>query len=94
MGSNPISSAGEPLPEGRGSLLHLIQLASLRRPPEAPSLTRYFVKVEVEVEADDRRLVPVELEGRLLDGATRPPGLRVENATVVAVYEEAEGEED
>jgi len=71
-------------------LLHLIQLASLRRPPEALSLTRYFVKVEVEVEADDRRLVPVELEGRLLDGTTRPPGVRVENATVVAIHEEPE----
>ena len=55
-----------------------------------PSVTRYFVRVEVEVEADDRRLVTVELEGRLLDGTSRPPGVRVDNATVVAIHEEPE----
>lgn len=50
-------------------------------------MPRYFVKVELQVETDDRQLVDVELTGRLLDGARRPPGLRVENAAVVAVHE-------
>ena len=56
-------------------------------------MTRYFVRVEVEVETEDRRLVSVELEGRLLDGTTRPPGVRVANASVVAVHELPEAEE-
>jgi hypothetical protein len=55
-------------------------------------VARYFVKVEVEVQTDDRRLVEVELVGRLLDGTTRPPGVRVENAIVVAVHEVPERE--
>jgi hypothetical protein len=57
-------------------------------------MARYYVRIEAEVETEDQRLIAVELPGRLLDGTTRPPGLRVENATVVAVYEEAEAEED
>lgn len=48
-------------------------------------MARYYVRVDIEVEADDPRLVTVEIEGRLLDGTTRPPGVRVERATVVAV---------
>jgi hypothetical protein len=47
---------------------------------------RYFVKVELEVEADDPRLVTVELEGRLLDNTSRPPGVRVDRAHVVAIH--------
>ena len=55
-------------------------------------MPRYFVKIDVEVEAEDQRLITVELEGRLLDGTTRPPGVRVANATVVAVHEQPERE--
>jgi hypothetical protein len=51
------------------------------------------VRVEVQVETDDERLIPVELEGRLLDGTSRPPGLRVDNAIVVSVHEQPLGEE-
>jgi hypothetical protein len=53
---------------------------------------RYFVRLDVEVETDDQRLIPVELEGRLLDGATRPPGVRVANATVITIHEQLEDE--
>lgn len=53
-------------------------------------MARYFVKVDVEVEADDQRLIVVEIQGRLLDGTTRPPGVRVENAVVVTVQEQSE----
>jgi hypothetical protein len=74
-------------------LFDLLQLASAGSRAGVRSVTRYFVKVEVQVESDDRRLVPVELEGRLLDGTTRPPGVRVENATVVAIHEEPEHED-
>ncbi len=56
-------------------------------------MPRYFVKVDVVVESEDQRLVTVELEGRLLDGTTRPPGLRVEQAHVVAIHEQPEQEE-
>jgi hypothetical protein len=56
-------------------------------------MARYFVRIDAEVETEDRRLIRVELEGRLLDGTSRPPGLRVDNATVVAVQEQAEDEE-
>jgi hypothetical protein len=51
------------------------------------------VKVEMHVETDDPRLIRVELQGRLLDGTTRPPGLRVEDAHVVAIHALAEREE-
>ena len=54
---------------------------------------RYFVRVDVEVETDDQRLIPVELEGRLLDAATRPPGVRVANATVITMHEQVEEDE-
>ena len=54
----------------------------------ATTLTRYFVRVELEVEADDRRLVTVEVEGRLLDGTSRPPGVRVAAANVVSIHEQ------
>jgi hypothetical protein len=53
---------------------------------------RYFVKIDVEVETENQRLITVELEGRLLDGTTRPAGLRVANATVVAIHEQPERE--
>ena len=56
-------------------------------------MPRYFVRVDVEVETDDQRLIPVELEGRLLDAATRPPGVRVANATVITMHEQVEEEE-
>jgi hypothetical protein len=67
---------------------------SLQAASGAPDVTRYFVKVEVEVEAEDRRLVTVELEGRLLDGTTRPPGVRVDNASVVAIHEEPDSSDE
>jgi hypothetical protein len=54
---------------------------------------RFFVRVDVEVETDDQRLIPVELEGRLLDAVTRPPGVRVANATVITIHEQVEAEE-
>jgi hypothetical protein len=54
---------------------------------------RYFVKIDAVVEAADQRLVTVEMEGRLLDGTTRPAGVRVEQALVVAVHEQPEREE-
>ena len=57
-------------------------------------MTRYFVRVDVEVEADDPRLIPVELEGRMLDGTTRPPGVRVDSANVITVHEQLEQEHD
>lgn len=57
-------------------------------------MARFFVRVDVEVEADDPRLVPVEIEGRLLDGTTRPPGVRVERANVVAVHLQPPAEEE
>ena len=57
-------------------------------------MTRYFVRIDAEVETEDRRLIKVELEGRLFDGTSRPPGLRVENAIVVAVHEQPDTEED
>ena len=56
-------------------------------------MVRYFVRIDAEVETEDRRLIRVELEGRLLDGTSRPPGLRVDNATVVAVHEQPDDEE-
>jgi hypothetical protein len=56
-------------------------------------MARYFVRIDAEVETEDRRLIRVELEGRLLDGTSRPPGLRVDNATVVAVQEQPDDEE-
>jgi hypothetical protein len=56
-------------------------------------MARYFVRIDAEVETEDRRLIRVELEGRLLDGTSRPPGLRVDNATVVAVHEQPDDEE-
>ncbi len=61
--------------------------------PEGAIVPRYFVKIDAVVEAADQRLVTVELEGRLLDGTTRPPGVRVEQALVVAVHEQPEREE-
>jgi hypothetical protein len=54
---------------------------------------RYFVKVELQLETEEPRLIPVEVEGRLLDGTTRPAGLRIDQATVVAVHELAEAED-
>jgi hypothetical protein len=57
-------------------------------------VTRYFVRVDVEVEADDPRLISVELEGRMLDGTTRPPGVRVDSANVITVHEQLEQEHD
>jgi hypothetical protein len=54
---------------------------------------RYWVKVDLEVEADDTRLITVELQGRLMDNIVRPPGVRVEHATVVAIHEQPEIEE-
>jgi hypothetical protein len=56
-------------------------------------MARYFVKVELRVETDDPRLITVEVQGRLLDGTTRPPGLRIDDAQVVAIHEQAESEE-
>jgi hypothetical protein len=56
-------------------------------------MARYFVRIDAEVETEDRRLIRVELEGRLLDGTSRPPGLRVDNATVVAVQEQPDDEQ-
>lgn len=92
MGSNPISSAGEPLPIGRGSCFS--RGASVAPVvPEGASVPRYFVKIDAVVEAEDQRLVTVELEGRLLDGTTRPPGVRVDQALVVTVLEQPEREE-
>ncbi len=90
MGSNPISSAQGPFRLEGALLRHTVyrQSPSL----EAPSVPRYYVKVDVEVEADDKRLVTVELQGRLLDNTTRPPGLRVENALVIAIHEQPEPE--
>jgi hypothetical protein len=91
MGSNPISSAREPLPTGRGSLRVLdIGTASIESEERVP---RYFVRLDVVVETEDQRLIPVELEGRLLDSATRPAGLWVCDATVVAVREQEEAED-
>ena len=60
---------------------------------ERSDVARYFVKIDVVVEAEDQRLVTVELEGRLLDGTTRPPGVRVEQAHVITVLEQPEREE-
>jgi len=56
-------------------------------------MARYFVRIDAEVETEDRRLIRVELEGRLLDGTSRPPGLRVDNAIVVAVQEQPDDED-
>lgn len=56
-------------------------------------MPRYFVKIDAVVEARDQRLVTVEVEGRLLDGTTRPPGVRIEQALVVAIHEQPEPEE-
>jgi hypothetical protein len=50
-------------------------------------VARYFVKVELQVETDEPRLITVEVQGRLLDGTGRPPGLRIEDASVVAIHE-------
>jgi hypothetical protein len=82
MGSNPISSAVEPLPIRKG--LCYWTGSNGRR---SDTVRRYFVRVEVEAEAEDRRLVTVELEGRLLDGTGRPPGVRVARASVVSIHE-------
>ena len=55
-------------------------------------MPRYFVRVDVQVETDEPRLITVELEGRLLDGTPRPPGVWVDNATVVSIQEVPEEE--
>jgi hypothetical protein len=52
---------------------------------------RYFVKVDLQVETDNPGLIPVEVQGRLLDGTGRPPGVRIEDANVVSMHE-IEGE--
>ena len=64
-------------------------------PPTGPGghVPRYFVKVELQLETEEPRLIPVEVEGRLLDGTTRPAGLRIDQATVVAVHELDEAED-
>jgi hypothetical protein len=90
MGSNPISSAGEPPPLGRGLLC---AAARVEVAEGISSVPRYWVKVDVEVEADDTRLITVELQGRLMDNTVRPPGVRVENASVVAIHEQPELED-
>ena len=90
MGSNPISSAVEPFPSGGAPAF---RAGRQRSSGEAPTVPRYWVKVDVEVEADDTRLITVELQGRLMDNIVRPPGVRVEHATVVAIHEQPELEE-